>query len=943
MMRNPTDEEALRAENADLRARLAEVEETLEAIRAGEVDALVVDSTSGPQIFILQGVDAQSNRFRSDILGKVSDAVVAIDDSRHVIYLNAAAEQQYHVTASDVLGHDLSELYEFRWLREEDEIDSRESLRTSGQWRGRNIHVKKNGEIIHVESSVSVLYTPEGRRSGLLGVIRDITAQSAAAEALRESEERYRTLFNSIDEGFCILEVLFDEEDRAIDYRYLQISPSFERQTGIKDAIGKTIRELVPSIEQYWMDAYGSVALTGESIRLQRYVESLGRHFDVYASRFGAPEKRQVAVIFDDVTERKIAEDALRQNEALFSKILEQAPGGVYVVDDHFRVMRVNSLARPTFAHAEPVIGRDFCEVMEILWGPEVGLELTTIFRHTLETGERYIPPRLTAHRYDLGVGKSYDWETQRLTLPNGRHGVVCYFTDVTEQQNMEEALRASEQRANNIIQSITDGFLTMDHAWSITYLSARGAEILAPLQKTPDNVVGKVFWDEFPHAVGTAIEANCRRAMEHHEPVQFEAFYPPLDRWFDLRVYPSASGLSLFFLDITERKATESALRESQRVLAEQAAALRLADRSKDEFLAMLAHELRNPLAPMRNATDILQAPNASAADREHAQQLIGRQIGNMTRMIDDLLDVSRITEGKIELRSEAVVLNDILKAAADAIIPACRERGQVLTVSMPAEPLFINADATRLEQVFGNLLGNASKYGGDRSRIHLAAELGPKNEVAIRVADDGIGIDPELLPRIFDLFVQSSRTLDRSHGGLGIGLTIVHRLVKLHGGSIEAKSEGYGKGTEITVRLPLLPSGLSLLKRDVSAPRAARSLRMLIVDDNRDSAETMAMLQQLYGHVTRVAHTGPDAVSAAMEFLPDVTLLDIGLPGMDGFEVARRIRAMPELRDSFLIAVTGYGTEADRLLAREAGFDELLSKPANLELLQDWLRSRV
>lgn len=813
MMKEPTEEESLRLENAELRARLAEVEQTLEAIRAGEVDGLVVDSTSGPQIFILQGADAQSNRFRSDILGKVSDAVVAIDDSRHVIYLNVAAEQQYHVTASEVLGHDLSELYQFRWLRENDEIESRESLLTSGQWRGRNIHIKRNGEIIHVESSVSVLYTPEGKRSGLLGVIRDITAQSAAAEALRESEERYRTLFNSIDEGFCILEVLFDEMNQPQDYRFLQISPSFQRQTGIKDATGKRIRELVPDIEQYWVDAYGSVALTGEALRFQRQVASLGKHFDVYASRFGAPEKRQVAVIFDDVTERKIAEDALR----------------------------------------------------------------------------------------------------------------------------------ASEQRANNIIQSITDGFLTMDHEWSITYLSGRGAEILAPLQKTTDNVIGRNFWDEFPDAVGTLVEANCRRAMEKHVPVQFEALYPPLDRWFDLRVYPSASGLSLFFLDITERKATEGALRESQRVLAEQAAALRLADRSKDEFLAMLAHELRNPLAPMRNATDILQSPNASAGDREHAQQLIGRQIGNMTRMIDDLLDVSRITEGKIELRREVVVLNDILKAAADAIAPACRERGQILTVSIPSELLLIHADATRLEQVLGNLLGNSSKYGGDRSCIHLAAEVGTKDEVVIRVADNGIGIDPELLPRIFDLFVQSSRTLDRSHGGLGIGLTIVHRLVKLHGGSIEAKSEGYGKGTEITVRLPLLPTGAALPRADVSVAREARSLRMLIVDDNRDSAETMAMLQQLYGHITRVAHTGPDAVSAAMDFLPDVTLLDIGLPGMDGFEVARRIRSMPELRDSFLIAVTGYGTEADRHLARQAGFDELLSKPANLELLQEWLRSRV
>ncbi|MES2658001.1 MAG: PAS domain-containing protein [Verrucomicrobiota bacterium] len=807
-MNPPSSEETILAENADLRARLEDAEETLRAIRSGEVDALIVEGSSGPQVFILQGADAESNRFRSDILGKVNDAVVAIDGEHRVIYINAAAERQYGVTASQVLGHRLTEIYETRWIDPEDKISARTALDETGQWRGRNIHVRRDGVSLHVESSVSSLFAQDGTPAGQLGVIRDIT-------------------------------------------------------------------------------------------------------------------------------ERRAAEEALRENEALFSTIIDQAPGGVYVVDDRFRMMQVNSLAQPTFAAAEPVIGRDFSEIMHILWGPEMGGQLCAIFRQTLETGESYVSPRFTHRRQDLGEEKSYDWETRRITLPNGHHGVVCYFSDVTAQRELEDALRASEQRATDIVQSISDGFVTMDLEWRITYLSARGAEMLLPLHKTVASVVGKSHWEEFPDAIGGPIEENYRRAMRDQTPVRFEVFYTPLDTWFEIRAYPSSSGLSVYFLDISERKAAEDAL-------AEQAAALVTADRSKDEFLAMLAHELRNPLAPMRNATEILRSPAAGPGEREQAQNMMVRQIGNMSRMIDDLLDVSRINEGKIELHHKPLVLQDILAGVAAVVLPNCEANRQKLVVSLPEEPVFLNGDATRLEQVFGNLLTNACKYSGAGSEISLIAELPSEDEVVVRVMDNGIGIDPELLPRIFDLFVQSSRSLDRSHGGLGIGLTIVNRLVKLHGGTIEAASRGLGQGAEFIVRLPLDTSSVVPVS-PAPCVGAERSLRLLIVDDNKDAAETMAMLQKLRGHVTRTAHTGPDAVSMAVGFLPEVILLDIGLPGMDGFEVARKLRTMPEMRNTFLVALTGYGTDTDRELAKAAGFDEHLAKPADLNLLREWFRSRV
>jgi PAS domain S-box-containing protein len=1061
-------QKTLQEENAELRARLEDAEETLRAIRAGEVDALVVESDAGPQVFILESSDAEANRFRSDILSKVSDAVIAIDRDHRVVYINSAAERQYGIASSHALGHPLSEIYQYRWIHPDDEQASRKALRETGHWRGKNIQIKRDGTVIHVESSVSCLFAPDGAPSGLLGVIRDITAQNAAAEAIKESERRFREMIDSLPaaiyttdaEGrlthfnpaavefsgrtpelgtdhWCVSWKLYhadgtpmphDECPMATALREGRIDHDLEAiaerpdgtrrwftpyPTPLRDAEGRLVGGINMLMDITKRKA-AEEALRENQVRLQLTLESarigdwdldlttdrasrsllhdqifgyrepvahwgfkqflhhvhrddrdeierqfreavtgnkdwniecrivwpngsihwIAAHGSIFHTSQGQPN-RMLGVVFD-ITGRKQAEEILRQNEALFSTIIDQAPGGVYVVDDRFRLMRANSLAQPTFAAAEPVIGRDFAEIMRILWGKEVGKKLSDIFWHTLETGESYVSPRFTEHREDLGEEKSYDWEIRRITLPNGRHGVVCYFSDVTDQWKLEEALRASEQRATDIVQSISDGFITMDLDWRITYLSERGAEMLSPLRKTSSNVLGKNHWEEFPDAVGGPIEENYRRAMRDKVPVQFEVFYTPLNAWLEIRAYPSSSGLSIYFLDITERKNAEKAL-------AEQAAALLTADRSKDEFLAMLAHELRNPLAPMRNATEILRTPTAGPGERDHAQELIARQIENMSRMIDDLLDVSRITEGKIELHKQPTELHAILSAAADAVRPSCAANNQKLTVSFPREPVYLDGDATRLEQIFGNLLGNACKYSGVGSDISLSAELERPGEVLIRVSDNGIGIDPELLPRIFDLFVQSSRALDRSHGGLGIGLTVAHRLVVLHGGSIEATSGGPGRGTNFSIRFPVIPPPRVLPAKTISGPVGNRTLRILIVDDNRDSAETMATLQELHGHETRVAHTGPEAVSTAADFLPHVVLLDIGLPEMDGFEVARRIRAMRAMEDAFLIALTGYGTAKDREAAKEAGFNEHLAKPADLAQLQEWFRTRL
>lgn len=384
----------------------------------------------------------------------------------------------------------------------------------------------------------------------------------------------------------------------------------------------------------------------------------------------------------------------------------------------------------------------------------------------------------------------------------------------------------------------------------------------------------------------------------------------------------------------------SEDRLRATNELLGRKNEELARADQRKNEFLAMLAHELRNPLAPLLHAAEILRMPAAGPAERDHSLALITHQVGNMRHMIDDLLDVSRISEGKIELKKSRVELAGLLKMAADVAKPMCEGNRQQLLISFPAETLWLEADPTRIEQIFGNLLTNAAKYSGESSTIRIAVERAPdKDEAIVRVSDNGPGISADLLPRIFDLFVQAPRTLDRAHGGLGIGLTIVHRLVLMHGGTIEAHSDGLGKGTQFIVRLPLaeqLPEPATIVT-PVSSRRSSR--RILIVDDNADSARTMAMLQRLRGHETRIADSGPAALEAAADFVPGIVLLDIGLPGMDGYEVAKKLREIPSTRDAFLIALTGYGSEEHRARTREAGFNEHLVKPANLEVLRTWI----
>ena len=368
----------------------------------------------------------------------------------------------------------------------------------------------------------------------------------------------------------------------------------------------------------------------------------------------------------------------------------------------------------------------------------------------------------------------------------------------------------------------------------------------------------------------------------------------------------------------------------------------LRLADRRKDEFLATLAHELRNPLAPIRIAAQLLQAPSASSDDTRWARKVIERQVRHLGRLVEDLMEVSRVASGKIVLRRQNVELSSVVHAAVETSRPVIEAAGHRLSVSLPPEPIHLDADPLRLSQILSNLLNNAAKFTPPGGRIALTAERS-KDQMLLTVTDNGIGIPPEMRDAIFEMFTQVDRTTESGPSGLGIGLTLVRSFVQLHGGAVEARSAGPGMGSEFRVQLPIVVGDEPAAEKDTAAaaPRL-RTLRVVVVDDNEDSAEGLATLLRLDGHEVTTAHDGLEAVAVTEAFRPEVVFLDIGLPGISGYEAARRIRALPGGAAMRLIALTGWGQQDDRRKSREAGFDRHLVKPVEPLELDDALRGR-
>jgi PAS domain S-box-containing protein len=524
----------------------------------------------------------------------------------------------------------------------------------------------------------------------------------------------------------------------------------------------------------------------------------------------------------------------------------------------------------------------------------------------------------------------------------------------MSERREMsEEALRESEERLRFALEAARFGMWEHDLRTDSLLISERCKEIFgrpADADLTHEEILAMVHVDDLAEVQG-AIHAAIRDRRGYD--LEYRIHLPEGNvRWVMVRGRATYDGdgkavhtLGLV-MDITERKEAETLLSEQAEQLRQLSDSLQEATRRKDEFLAMLAHELRNPLAPVVNALQILQQ-SRDDGQTERAREIISRQVGTMRRLVDDLLDVSRITTGKIILKRERLDLVAATERAVDHARPFIAECGHALEVELPAEPIFVDADPVRIEQVISNLLNNAAKYTERGGRIRVRVDASG-TETRLAVEDNGIGIPAGLIEEVFDLFTQGERGLDRSYGGLGLGLTLVRNLTEMHGGRVNAASEGPGKGSRFEVTLPFAaPSNATSSASNESCPTAdsqswpAARGTILVVDDNRDGAETLGELLELWGYPVTIAHDGPTAMEQVRLLTPSLVLLDIGMPGMNGYEVARTLRSEGLKAGTVLVAITGYGRREDVERAREAGFDHHLTKPVDLSELQALLQS--
>ncbi|PPD43362.1 MAG: hypothetical protein CTY15_10025 [Methylocystis sp.] len=901
-----------------------------------------------------------------------------------------------------------------------------------------------------------------GEINGFGVVVEEITERRKVEAALLESEERYRTLFEKMDEGYCIVELLFDERGKACDYRFIEANPAFEKQSGLEDAVGRTMRELEPDVEPKWFETYGAIATTGVARRFEEYSQALGRYFSVFAFRVGPSDGNKVAVLFTDVTERKKADASLRDSEMQFRAMFELTGVGMAQAEPFSgRLLRVNeTFARMLGYERSELVGVKFTDVTH----PEDRAADWERFSRMLRTeAEMYDSEK----RYIRKDGSQF-WGRANATLTGPPDGVgvrtVAVIQDISAQKRIEQSLRESEARLEMALQAANAGVWELRPATGVFTASARArmlngcsadavlsneAALDAVHEKDRQRVIealeislatsapfkveyrvrlsdgsvrwllssaemrgegearrlvgfvqdiherkqielalreselrlklaidggkigifewridkGEVIWDDRVRAQWgvppgapvsyetfitgvhpqdrTRVEETIERLLDPHEASgAYDVEYRVVrgedreERWIAaagnvFRESGRAVRLIGAAQDITERKRVEEALKD--------------ADRRKDEFLATLAHELRNPLAPIRNAVHVMRH-NALATQTDKRDltllSMIERQTEHLIRLVDDLLEVSRITRGKIELRMARVDLLDILSHALETAQPTIEKGGHVLAFEKPSEPLLIEGDAVRLTQVFTNLLNNAAKYTPHGGAISIRAERrGGKAVVTVR--DSGVGIPAEMLPRVFDLFTQVDRSLGRSEGGLGIGLALVRSLLQLQGGSVEALSDGLGRGSAFVVSLPALGEREAEDHMEPARVAESTSRRILVIDDDHDVADSLVMFLETFGAQVSVAYSGAEGVESVKTFRPAIVFLDLGMPQMDGYETARRIRALPEGRGLTLVALTGWGQDQIQDKARDCGFDRQITKPAGLEALQEVLAS--
>jgi PAS domain S-box-containing protein len=804
--------------------------------------------------------------------------------------------------------------------------------------------IRADGSTSWTFSRAVPLFDKAGEIREWMGAATDVTERHRSDEALRESEERYRSLFASIDEGFCVIELIFEPSGRPVDYRFIEVNPAFKKHTGLHDATGKRMLEFVSHIEPHWLENYGRVAITGEPIRFAAEYSSLNRWFDVYAFRTGKPEGKRVAVLFNDITQRKLSEKALSESEERFRNISDNSPMMLWVTDADGRCVHLNKRWFQ-FTGQTPETGLVFGWLNAV--HPEDSAEAERMFREANAKREVFrVEYRL--RRYDGVYRWAIDAASPRFSDNGDYLGYIGSVIDIQDRKEAEEALRKSRERFDIVKDGAQVGFWFCDLPFEVLEWDNRVKEHfwLQPEATVTINTFYERMHPDDREPTRAAIEKSI--AEKSRYDIEYRTVNPVTgaEKWIQAigRTFYDADGQPIRFdgvtLDITEHKRSENALREAK----EQA---ERASRAKDDFLAQLSHELRTPLTPVLMIAEALREDSAMPAFAREQLETIARNVALEARLIDDLLDLTRITHGKLALRAESCDVHKLLELVVEIVGEEAREKSIELRLELAAQRNQLSGDPARLQQVFWNLVRNAVKFTpeGGHVRIRSYDTAATKGEadarLCIEVSDDGVGFDPSMAERLFKPFERGTAMHDPRFSGLGLGLAIARAIVDLHGGIIRAESAGIDRGATFTVELPeVLRVSKAPASNGASMGQAIEPdpiLRLLIVEDHAPTRDVVSRLLRRNGHHVTTAESVATALSAAKKETFDLVISDLGLPDGTGVELMTQLRDHHGLRG---IAVSGYGTEEDMRRTAEAGFVAHLVKPVDLKEVRRAIR---
>lgn len=872
-------------------------------------------------------------------IASIGDGVISTDEQGRVTLMNGVAEHLTGWTQAEAAGRPLVEVFTIVHERTRAAVDN-PALRALREGRGvelanHTLLISRDGTERPIDDSAAPMRDANGTAIGAVLVFRDVSERKRAEEA----RSRLAAIVASSQDAIV---------SKGLDGTIRTWNGAAERLFGYtaEQAIGQNITLIIPPDRRDEERAIIERIFRGERVEHFETVRVRQDGRQVHISLSVSPlwddqgEVIGASKIARDITAQKAAEQErqrlqreVEEERARLAEAFQHAPSFLTVVRGPDHIFELANERYFELIGDRDIIGLPVREAL-----PEViDQGFIDLLDRVYRTGEPFIArgvriliqrdPQLPADELFL------EFVFQPLRDADGRvSGIVAQGVDLTERKRAEAALarvRAESERRRRLYETILSHVPDFVYIFSLDHRILYANEALLKMWGYSwDQTIGKSFIDvgyEPWHA-----EMHCREIDEvrsTRRPVRGEI---PFTGQHGRRIYEyifvpvfgadgEVEAVAGTTRDITERRQLEDTLRE--------------ADRNKDEFIALLAHELRNPLAPLRNGLQVMQLGHGNAEVMAETRSMMERQLVHMVRLVDDLLDISRLSQNKMELRRDRILLSDVISSAVETARATIESAGHQLTVSLPPEPIYLDADLTRLAQVFSNLLSNSAKYTEDGGQIWLTVQVHDA-AVSIAVKDTGTGIPPESLTRVFEMFSQVDRSIERSSGGLGIGLALVKALVEKHGGTVTADSPGQGHGSTFTVTLPILPSGEPAAATEAAGSAASSTppRRVLVVDDNRDSAQSMAVMLKLVGNEVAVAHDGVEAVEITASFQPDVILMDVGMPRLNGHDATRYIRAQHSGRAIRIIALTGWGQAADRASSKAAGCDGHLVKPVSL-----------